>query len=167
MEGATNITWVFHVNSDDFPGEKWNRMENYYPGDIYVDWVGVSVYGAKKPSETPAQDFKALMDRVYARMTESFKGKPVVLLEFGMTNNHPAVNQADWADEVLKDILSSRWKDLIGFAWWNDAWPNDGNPKNNTNMRIQDNPDLQDVFKKNIGDNVNVYDQCVPAKKKE
>lgn len=32
-EKASNITWVFHVDSEDVPDEEWNRLELYYPGD--------------------------------------------------------------------------------------------------------------------------------------
>lgn len=43
---ADNITWMFHVNFGDNPREIWNRMEGYYPGDEYIDWIGVSCYAA-------------------------------------------------------------------------------------------------------------------------
>ena len=29
----------------DQPEAKWNRFENYYPGDNYCDWVALSAYG--------------------------------------------------------------------------------------------------------------------------
>ena len=47
---ADNILWVFHVNYNDWPNESWNRFENYYPGDDYIDWLAVSIYGAQQPS---------------------------------------------------------------------------------------------------------------------
>ncbi len=46
---ARNILWVFHVNYNDWPNEAWNRFENYYPGDEYIDWLAVSIYGAQQP----------------------------------------------------------------------------------------------------------------------
>ena len=27
--------WVWHVNWDDVPEVRWNRLENYYPGETY------------------------------------------------------------------------------------------------------------------------------------
>ena len=50
-EGAYNIRWVFHVDPWDEPVEEWNKFENYYPGDEWIDWVGASVYGRQLPSD--------------------------------------------------------------------------------------------------------------------
>ncbi|MEA2475941.1 MAG: hypothetical protein QOC87_140, partial [Actinomycetota bacterium] len=41
-EGANNITWVFHVDAEPSPATSWNTMDQYYPGDRYVDWLGIS-----------------------------------------------------------------------------------------------------------------------------
>ena len=43
-EGATNVIWVWCVNSQDVPNVPWNHWTNYYPGDAYVDWVGIDTY---------------------------------------------------------------------------------------------------------------------------
>jgi hypothetical protein len=59
--GATNAIWVWCPNADSVPAESWNALENYYPGDAYVDWVGVDFYGLKWGDNPPA----AALDRVY------------------------------------------------------------------------------------------------------
>jgi mannan endo-1,4-beta-mannosidase len=41
-EGATNVTWVWSVNLRSRPDTYANRWAAYYPGNAYVDWVGVS-----------------------------------------------------------------------------------------------------------------------------
>jgi hypothetical protein len=50
----------------------------------------------------------------------------------------------------VSDLLSKRWKNVVGFAWWNERWQNDTNPswdlKIDTDMRVQDSPDLKAVF---------------------
>jgi PA14 domain/Glycosyl hydrolase family 26/CARDB len=43
-QGATNVAWVWCVNQGDVPGADWNHWTNYYPGDSYVDWVGIDAY---------------------------------------------------------------------------------------------------------------------------
>jgi hypothetical protein len=43
--GADNILWGFHANNASLPKEPWNVMANYYPGDAYADWLGLSAYG--------------------------------------------------------------------------------------------------------------------------
>ncbi len=81
--GATNITWFFHIDADTEPLEAWNDFENYYPGDDYIDWIGVSVYGPQE-SDEEWRDFSDSLDKVYQRMIKLTQ-KPVAILEFGIT----------------------------------------------------------------------------------
>jgi hypothetical protein len=155
-EGARNIIWVFHANNHDIPDQPWNRLENYYPGDEWIDWIGVSVYGALRPSDREVERFREAMDEVYPRLAALSPQKPIVLLEFGVTSGNPRVDQADWAGKALEDITSWRWPGLIGFSWWNERWQNDGDRAHDTNMRVQDNPALREVFRKYVGGRDNV-----------
>ncbi len=41
---AAQHIFVWSPNYLSFPNEEWNKMEKYYPGDQYVDWVGLSSY---------------------------------------------------------------------------------------------------------------------------
>ena len=43
-DGATNVYWVWCPLVADVPAETWNHWTNYYPGDDYVDWVGLDAY---------------------------------------------------------------------------------------------------------------------------
>ena len=156
-EGAKNITWVFHVSEEDHPEEKWNRLENYYPGDDYIDVTGVSVYGPGNPMETDVYEFREMMDSVYPRLKRL--GKPVLVLEFACAANNPRVDQAGWAERALADLTGGRWPKVVGLSWWNEAWSNDRNPAHNTNMRVQDNPPLAEVFQRMVGQNPNVLDR--------
>ena len=81
--GATNITWFFHIDADCEPIEVWNDFENYYPGDNYIDWIGVSVYGPQEEGDE-YRDFSETLDKVYRRMTK-LTDKPMAILEFGVT----------------------------------------------------------------------------------
>jgi beta-mannanase len=155
-EGAGNITWVFHLNCNDWPAVSWNRFEKYYPGDSYIDWIGVSVYGAQTPMEEEWPQFRAMMDEVYPRMKALTASKPMALLEFGVTKGNPLGDQAVWAQKALADLIKFRWPRVFGFSWWNEAWENDDNPDHDTTMRLQDNPALAAVFKKQVGGNANV-----------
>ncbi|NPV85758.1 MAG: beta-mannanase [Anaerolineae bacterium] len=150
-EQADNITWVFHVNNADIPENAWNQLENYYPGEEWVDWVAVSVYGAQTPMETEWQTFEEMMDKVYPRLTELAVDKPIIVSEFGVTANNPHGDQAQWADLALQSLIERRWEKVIGFSWWNEGWQNDDNPAHDTNMRLQDNPALAEVFWRRVG----------------
>jgi hypothetical protein len=152
-QGATNITWVFHVNADDDPAESWNALENYYPGDDVVDWLGVSVYSAQTPQDDYWTNFSEQLDAVMPRLT-ALADKPVFVLEFGATQNNPLGDQAQWADEALAALFTSRWPSIKGFSWWNERWQNDDNPANDSVMRVQENPALAAVFRERLAKGV-------------
>jgi beta-mannanase len=155
-EGAANVLWVFHANNDDWPQESWNWLENYYPGDAYIDWLAVSVYGAQTPLDDYWDEFRPTMDAVYPRLTALAPSKPIILAEFGVTLNNPLGSQSDWANKALTDLIGLRWPRIMGFSWWNEFWQNDDNPKHDTTMRVQDNPALARVFQTLVGANPNV-----------
>lgn len=50
-EGATNVVWVWSPNVvNPVPSVK---LEPYWPGDAYVDWVGIVGYW-RRPAPTPS-----------------------------------------------------------------------------------------------------------------
>jgi len=146
-EGATNITWVFHVNWDDWPQRTWNRLEDYYPGDDVVDWVAISAYGPQMPRDNYLDMFRDAVDSAYPRVRSVAPGKPVVIAEFGATAGNPLISAENWAATALDDLIGDRWPAVIAFSWWNERWQNDNNPAHDTTMRVQDIPALGDVFR--------------------
>jgi hypothetical protein len=63
--GATNVAYVWH----SYAAANSKAVADWYPGDAYVDWVGVSFFSTKQPHlETVAQ---------FARL----KGKPLMVAE--------------------------------------------------------------------------------------
>ena len=161
QEGAVNIAWVFHVNSDDYPDEKWNRLEDYYPGDEYIDWLALSVYGAQTPSDEGWPAFRDVMDEAYRRLEAVSTQRPILLAEFGVTSGHPGGKQEEWARAALADLVAGRWPRLAGFSWWNETWQNDDDRSHDTHMRLQDNPELARVFKELIRDNPNILGEPI------
>lgn len=151
--GADNITWVFHADSKSYPNEAWNNFENYYPGDEWIDWLGFSSYGAHTPFSSYYHSFRADIENMYQRMTKMAPDQPIIVAELGTAKNNPYVDQVEWTRESLEIITSMQYKNLIGFTWWNEAWQNDGNPENDTTMRVQDNPQLQALFLEIVGNN--------------
>jgi hypothetical protein len=155
-QGAANLTWVFHVNGDDWPVNEWNVLENYYPGDEWIDWIAISYYAGQTPLDDWWPSFRSGMDAVYPRVEALTADKPIIVAEFGAAEHNPLGDQAEWADAALTDITSFRWPRVIGFSWWNEQWQNDDDPAHDTTMRLQDNPDLTNVFRRLVGDNTTV-----------
>jgi len=151
-EGAFNIRWVFHVDPWDEPVVDWNKFENYYPGDEWIDWVGASVYGRQLPSDPPAISFRYQMDWVYGRM-QHMTNKPFIICEFGQIKD---AQQVAWTTAALSDLLGGRWPRVMGFSWWNSTFLNDPKTGGESNMLVQDNPLLENLFRKDVGENPSV-----------
>jgi hypothetical protein len=146
---------VWHPDANDHPAEAWNRFENYYPGDDVVDWVGFSCYGYLTPHDSwHPRSFREILDAAYHRAQKLAPGKPIIVAEFGHAAGNPRQDAATWATAALDDLLGGRWPHVIGFAWWNERWPNDDNAKHDTTMRLQDNPALAQTFSKKLAENV-------------
>ena len=78
-DGATNVYWVWCPLVADVPAEAWNHWTNYYPGDAYVDWVGLDAYNWGNSSSCCTwQSFTELVTDLY----NDYAGKkPIILPE--------------------------------------------------------------------------------------
>jgi hypothetical protein len=151
VEGAANLQWVWHVNWLDQPEAKWNRFENYYPGDHYCDWVAISAYGPLTPRAVDGtESFRFKMSTAYPRLTKLAPGKPILIAELGCALNHRKVDATEWAKNALEDLFSGRWPAVIGFCWWNESWENDDVRKHNTDMNILHDAGLTKVFREEL-----------------
>lgn len=149
QEGAKNLYWVFHINWHSNPEESWNNPDNYYPGDELIDIIGLSVYGTLNPYENGTRSFSEMMNAGYNTTKNISPTKPVIISEMGTDFHNPYTPAYPWIDEALSSfIIEKKWPDLIGFIWWNAGWPNDNNYRHNTTMRIEDNQQIQTLFRK-------------------
>jgi hypothetical protein len=107
-EQATNVSWVWSPNWNSAPAEAWNTFEALYPGDKYVDWVGVSGYNLHR--ETPDKLFAPIY-RAYAAR------KPILITEVG-SMDRGGRTKADWV------ALFAKWVEAhpgIGGVTWFDT----------------------------------------------
>jgi len=160
-EDAMNITWVFHMDSLNYPNVSWNRPENYYPGNEWIDWIGVSIYGAHTPDSAYFDIFSARLDTVYRQIAKFAPDKPIIIAEFGTAKDNPFVDQIQWTKDAFASLKTEQYPNLIGFSWWNEWWQNDSHAENNTTMRVQDNPGLEELFQEFIGDNPHILGEIV------
>jgi hypothetical protein len=125
--GATNLTWFFHVDVGAEPKRPWNtRFANYYPGDAYVDWIGISDYGPLKPGE-PWASFRRRLDRVYDRIAGLSAAKPIAVLEYGAAEQwgRPRA-KARWIRRAMRAVASHRWPRIRALSYWHERWRNAG-----------------------------------------
>jgi hypothetical protein len=150
--GADNLQWVWHVNWLDEPEKKWNRFENYFPGENYCDWVALSAYGPTTPTmRDGAESFAFKMRKAYPRLMKVAPGKPIIIAEFGCDLHNEHVDATSWAGAGLENLLSNRWPGIIGFCWWNEGWQNDNRKKHDTDMIVLHDTGLTRSFRDEFG----------------
>jgi Glycosyl hydrolase family 26 len=117
QEGATNVTWFFHADSYQ-QSEWWNKLALYYPGDDYVDWLGISVYGSLFPN-VPMLPFTAKLDTsgVYTDLTAMSK-RPTAIVEMGVVDN-AARGKPAWIRQAFAALRSGRYPRVQAATWWN------------------------------------------------
>lgn len=104
----------------------YEDLPDYYPGDDYVDIVGLSVFGLQ-PWEREIlgeeQSFESILAPRYAR-AESF-GKPVVVAELGYSGSQTYVDK--WNDEVRQ--IYPQFPNLVAVVYFHQKevypWPDD------------------------------------------
>jgi hypothetical protein len=77
QEGATNVLWVWS------PNVNWDGMHTFteaYPGDAYVDWLGLDGYNWEGVNNTAAQTFHQIFDNSYNQIT-AISLKPLMIAE--------------------------------------------------------------------------------------
>ncbi|MBI1861774.1 MAG: beta-mannanase [Deltaproteobacteria bacterium] len=155
QEGATNVTWVFHVNWENNPREYWNTMAAYYPGDQFVDWLGISVFGAQYAYEY-YDSFTNVFDAAYGEFSALSATKPMMVAEFGVVEQPGDPNgKAQWLTNALQSIVEERYPRVKGISYWNESsWTI---PQNN-NLRIDSSPQAVNAYATGIHNDVFVSD---------
>ena len=138
-EHVSNITWFFHTTSYAEPDEAWNDPKYYYPGDDYIDWIGVSVYGALYPAQNYWDTFDETLtdNNAVQKLLEISNTKPFALLEFGVTDFHPLGSKPQWLTEAFDSILTDRYIHFSAINYWHENWDNNGSM---TTLRIDSSP---------------------------
>jgi len=124
-EGASNVSWVWSPNWGSASPETWNEIQDYYPGDKYVDWVGVSGYNLHR--ETPAK----LFDDIYEMYSAK---KPIMITEVGSVDRGGRTKAdwittfADWVDE-RPGVGAVTWFDTDTHPGYAEKWRIDTDPE--------------------------------------
>jgi len=141
-EGANNITWALHINGENWPGDQPNNNAGaYYPGGDVVDWIGFSIYQNYGVSDPFCRDMQTLLSGREAELGAAATAKPLFLFELGTSSTSTQCNPGGWTRQTLTDLLSGRWPELHGFAWWDETQRDDS-----AVMRVPGNPVLQQPF---------------------
>ncbi len=121
-----NTIWVWNPNSRSFPNYKWNDAFMYYPGDEYVDVVGLTAYNTGCYYYTYGEEWREFAD-LYSDLYDEYAkrfAKPLIITEFACAEF--GGDKAAWMEEMFKVIAGM---DRIKIAiWWDGCdWDAYGN----------------------------------------
>ena len=145
-ENVNHITWFYHFNYTSFPNEEWNQAKYYYPGDNYIDWVGFSLYGAQTlDEEWEGLEFSTQLQEYIDSYKELNTTKPVALLEFGVTDNHPDGNKSAWLKDAFETILDNPYIMFSAISPWHENWENEDGTM--STLRLDSSAQVQKTFR--------------------
>ncbi|MGB3608369.1 glycosyltransferase family 2 protein [Psychroserpens sp.] len=112
--GAGNVFWIWNP-------WKVENMNNYFPGDAYVDWVGITGlnYGLVN-EENQLYSFESLYSPFHDAL-KSVTDKPVMIAEFGSLNADG--HQEEWIEKGLRSI-DQKFKDVNAVVLFNSNLDN-------------------------------------------
>lgn len=136
-EGVTNVEWMWSPNYASNPPDAWNDTHNYYPGDAYVDWIGLSGYNWYGWRSRPWESFAQLYDAVLRDMACRY-ARPVIISEIGSVDHDTdASAKAAWISQMYARL--TEYPFVRGIVWFNDfAYGSRGNPDFRVTTGAQD-----------------------------
>jgi len=123
-EGADNVTWVFHMVEWYAPNQSWETFANYYPGNDYVDWLALSLFGLNTLPDGRLGSFEQMLATfhdpsypgIYADIT-NLGPKPLSLMYVGVT---PKQGDAPgWISGMFDTLRSGRYPRVGMMSWFN------------------------------------------------
>ncbi len=116
-EGVTNVEWMWSPNYASNPPDAWNSTFNYYPGDAYVDWIGLSGYNWAGATGQPWREPEYFYDQVLRELGCRY-AKPVIIAEVGSVTDGGDMGKANWISELYEDL--DDYPFVRGIVWFND-----------------------------------------------
>jgi mannan endo-1,4-beta-mannosidase len=164
-EGANEYAlWVWAPNIiNNLPASHQTPeyLASLYPGDDYVDWVGLSGY--LRPPYKAENNFT--FDYTFGRSLDQLRnltGKPIILAEVGASETEG--HKVAWVTSLFDSLAKPENNDIVGLAWFNLAVSSFVDGELGTNdWRIDSRPDSLAAFSAGLS-NPDDHFTLVPTK---
>ena len=116
--GATNVIWIWSPNV--ITGRPSVRLAPLYPGDDYVDWMGMVGYYRRLYLDDKGNPKPPTFDNTYSGTLDELRSvatKPIVITELGAIEVRQ--NKAEWIKSLFDGIAAN--PDIIGFVWFDHS----------------------------------------------
>lgn len=147
-EGASNVKWVWAPNVD-YGGRPFNQ---FYPGDEWVDYVGLDGYNWGTSSGGTWQTFSKIFASSYATITQ-LSSKPLIITETAASET--GGNKAAWIEETYFETIPQKMPRVAGVIWFNDNKERD--------WRVESSQASLDAYRKVVASSLYGGTQPVPS----
>ncbi len=114
---AENVIWIWNPNGKSFPNFKWNHQLCYFPGNEYVDVIGMTMYNTGTYYEGENwMEFSELYDELYEEYLEKFQF-PLMITEF--SSSSVGGDKEQWVQSMFEHIQN--YKELKVAIWWSNC----------------------------------------------
>lgn len=122
---ADNVLWAFCPNVDSIPNEAWNTAKKYYPGDEFVDILGMDGYNWNINEELAAErkqswvshgrSFEQIFHPLFKELKSIDSNKPIVVFETASVSRIGDPKKSLWIQDALE--VSKKWG-IKGIVWF-------------------------------------------------
>lgn len=137
-EGAYNAYFVWNPHDRSYPDYKWNDPNLYYPGDQYVDWIGITGYDkGTRHEKWQVEEFDKLCSDVYTMYRKFYRDKPVMITELTLDASY---NERDQQLNAVFQHLGTKYPEVKIAVWRNNiygrwTYPIHSSPWNKENFK--------------------------------
>jgi mannan endo-1,4-beta-mannosidase len=150
--GATNVQWVWSpnlllINSANSREQAKADYAALYPGDGFVDWIGIDGYNDGIKSRW--KNFADLFGPSYDAITK-ISGKPLMIAEFGCTEQGaPAgASKAAWITQTYLNDIPRQFPRILLVNWFD----RDKSKQGEADWRFNSSPQALEAYKAAVND---------------
>lgn len=155
-EGVDNVIWVFNPNDRNHPPCDWNNFLGYYPGNEYVQMIGVTGYNNgtyyAQEREEKWREFKEIYDSVQKEYEPFFMEFPWIITEF--SSSSIGGDKAKWIENMFEHI--GDYPNIKIAVWFDYADYDFREGRQHIEARpywLDETPETTEAFKKGVAEN--------------
>jgi len=115
-EGVANVEWVWSPNVGEPVRNPTYPMNAYYPGDYYVDWLGLDGYNYAGSRDMPWYTFEQIFASSYSEILAVSPDKPLMIAETG--SDETGGSKAQWIED-MQSALPIKFPNVKALIWFN------------------------------------------------
>jgi beta-mannanase len=106
QQGASNVKFLWCPNVRGPVWDDGNALSSFYPGDAYVDSIGLDGYNLGPPT-LPWYSFTQVFQPTYNEIRNTVSStKPIMVVEVGSNPGSTSTQRAAWITQMENDLPS-------------------------------------------------------------